>query len=63
MQFEISGNLSSTEYGTRVAQGLKLNVKEVKRLSEMTQEERAGDHIVQLPLAWGQLLFLFLQWS
>ena len=29
------------EYGTRVAKGLKLDVKEVKRLAEMSQEERA----------------------
>ena len=29
------------EYGTRVAQGLKLDVNEVKRLAEMTQEDRA----------------------
>ena len=29
------------EYGTRVAEGLKLNVKEVKRLAEMSHEERA----------------------
>jgi len=32
---------ADTEYGTRVAQGLKLDVKEVKRMAEMTQEERA----------------------
>jgi len=32
---------SDTEYGTRVAEGLKLYVKEVKRLAEMSQEERA----------------------
>jgi catalase len=29
------------EYGTRVAQGLKLDVKEVERLAKMSQEERA----------------------
>jgi catalase len=29
------------EYGSRVAQGLKLDVKEVERLAKMTQEERA----------------------
>ena len=29
------------EYGTRVARGLKLDVNEVKRLAQMTQEERA----------------------
>ena len=33
---------ADTEYGTRVAQGLELDVKEIKRLSEMTQEERAN---------------------
>jgi catalase len=32
---------SDPEYGRRVAQGLKLNVKEVKRLADMAQEERA----------------------
>jgi catalase len=30
------------EYGTRVAGGLKLDVKEVERLAGMTQEERVG---------------------
>jgi catalase len=29
------------EYGTRVAQGLKLDIKEVERLAKMTHEERA----------------------
>lgn len=29
-----------TEYGSRVAQGLRLDLKEIKRLSGMTQEER-----------------------
>jgi len=29
------------EYGTRVAKGLDLDVNEVKRLAEMSQEERA----------------------
>ena len=29
------------EYGTRVAKGLELDAKEVKRLAEMSQEERA----------------------
>jgi len=29
------------DYGTRVAKGLKIDVKEVKRLSEMSHEERA----------------------
>jgi catalase len=28
------------QYGTRVAQGLGLNVEEIKELTEMTQEER-----------------------
>jgi len=28
------------EYGTRVAKGLKLDVKEVKRLAEMSQNQR-----------------------
>jgi catalase len=28
------------EYGTRVAQGLKLDIKEVERLAKLTQEER-----------------------
>jgi len=32
---------ADAEYGTRVTQGLKLDVKEVKRLAEMVQEERA----------------------
>ncbi|MFH0933500.1 MAG: catalase-related domain-containing protein, partial [Nitrospirota bacterium] len=29
------------DYGTRVAQGLKLEVKEIKRLAEMSHAERA----------------------
>jgi catalase len=29
------------EYGTRVAQGLKLDIKEVERLAKMSQEDRA----------------------
>ena len=32
---------ANTEYGSRVAQGLKLGVKEVERLAKMSQEERA----------------------
>ncbi|MFC1905423.1 catalase [Chloroflexota bacterium] len=32
---------SDTEYGTRVAKGLNLDVDEVKKLAEMSQEERA----------------------
>lgn len=32
---------ADSEYGTRVAKGLKLDAKEVKRLAEMSQEERA----------------------
>ncbi|KPK64442.1 catalase [candidate division WOR_3 bacterium SM23_42] len=32
---------ADTEYGTRVAQGLKLDAKEVERLAKMSQEERA----------------------
>lgn len=32
---------ADTEYGSRVAKGLKLDVKEVVRLAEMSQEERA----------------------
>ena len=36
-----SGALKANpEYGTRVAQGLKLDVKEVERLAQMSQEER-----------------------
>jgi catalase len=31
---------ADTEYGTRVAQGLKLDIKEVERLAKMSQEER-----------------------
>jgi catalase len=31
---------ADSEYGTRVAQGLNLDVREVKRLAEMTGEER-----------------------
>ncbi len=31
---------ADTEYGTRVAEGLKLDVKQVKQLAEMSQEER-----------------------
>ena len=30
------------DYGTRVAEGLELDVKEVKRLAEMSQEDRIG---------------------
>ena len=32
---------ADAEYGSRVVKGLKLDVKEVKRLAEMTQEERS----------------------
>jgi len=32
---------AEAEYGSRVVKGLKLDVKEVKRLAEMTQEERS----------------------
>ena len=32
---------ADTEYGTRVAEGLGLDVKEVERLAGMSQEERA----------------------
>jgi len=32
---------ADAEYGTRVAQGLNLDVKEVERLAQMSQEERA----------------------
>ena len=32
---------ADSEYGTRVAEGLGLDVKEVKRLAEMAHEERA----------------------
>jgi len=31
---------ANTDYGTRVAKGLGLDVNEIKRLSEMSQEER-----------------------
>jgi len=31
---------ADTEYGTRVSEGLKLEVKQVKQLAEMSQEER-----------------------
>jgi catalase len=32
---------ANPDYGTRVAKGLKLDVKEVKRLADMSHEERA----------------------
>ena len=32
---------ADAEYGSRVAEGLKLDAKEVARLAEMSQEERA----------------------
>jgi len=32
---------ADTEYGTRVAEGLGLDVNEVEKLAEMSQEERA----------------------
>jgi catalase len=32
---------ADTDYGTRVAKGLGLDIKEVKRLAGLTQDERA----------------------
>ena len=34
---------ADSDYGSRVAEGLGLDVKEVERLADMTQEERAKE--------------------